>query len=686
MFQKLEALCSCDRGLAAMVKDELTPVKLTKHSLGRALRAKLKHTSGRGDLKISEAPTVANDELPNLPIEERAGYPLVFPKGSVDPKNWKTPNGVAIEVDFTRPAWLPDSWGTGVKMTKATAASKTGKGGTLPVMISPDGKVFYHRPPAEKHWGKPFTLEDGKGGRLRLAKLQARQAVQLMCKHASSGDGLSGDERLFNLLSAEERNCLPSIEDFHFGVVSARRANKFDGVKDIFMVQTQCIEAGVTPTWYVDEESLQDYQSLGLDAVVGGKLTPARNKILIDANAKGKICVELSDDISAWEYREGKQAAVRTDDAMNAAHAAAERIIMSPVAAARFMVAKMRAAPGKKKPKLAGVYMLGSCARTFAGEPFSQLAFCIGDFFVVDVGSEVRFDENMKLKEDYDFTCAHIKEHGSVLRCNRMTLTVKHYSNSGGAVTNRDSKGMEEQRNIAILNEKWPGCFRPNPKRANEVILKWKDAPVNDTDDADDDVDEAEITPMKATKALTVKKASVKKAKASDVKAAAPRKRRPVATPQQASEPAASADPEQDPEAAPSATNAATAAGTKKTKTTKASTAKASATKASATKASAAKVKKVTVKSKQAPTVKKSNVASAKAANLPAPNMTLASTTSEASVEYIRSRCKQISGQTVESVLGKLQYTNAAGKQKVYSVQDLRYDLMRGFLVAKGGA
>jgi len=653
-----------------MVKDELTPVKLTKYSLRHALKAKLKHSSGRGDLKISEAAAVASDELPNLPNEERAGYPLVFPKGSVDPNKWKTSNGVAIEVDFSRPAWLPDSWGMGVKQTRATAASKSGKGGTLPVMISPDGKVFYHRTPAEKYWGKPFTREDAWGGQVRLAKVQARQTLQLIRKQASSGDGLDSDEHLFKLLSAEERQCLPSVEDFHFGVVSARRANKFDGMKDIFMVQTQCTEAGVMPTWYVDEESLQDYQSLGLTAVVGGKLCPARNKVLIDASAQGKICVELSDDISAWEYREGNRAVVRTDDAMNAAHAAAERIIMSPVAAARFMVAKMRATPGEKKPKLAGVYMLGSCARTFAGEPFSRLAFCIGAFFVVDVGSEVRFDENMKLKEDYDFTCAHIKEHGSVLRCNRLTLTVKHYSNSGGAVTNRDAKGMEERRNVAILNEKWPGCFRPNPKRENEVILKWKDAPV---DDADDDADESEVTPMKkaakADKALTVKKAIVKRAKANVVK---------------------------DQEAAPSATVAAAAAGTKKTKITKASAAKASATKASATKASttkaiATKVKKVIVKSKQALAVKKANEKSTKAnvekaANLPAPSMTLEGTTSEATVEYIRSRCKRISGQTVESVLGKLHYANAAGKQKVYSVQDLRYDLMRGFLAAKSGA
>eukprot|EP00418_Pyrodinium_bahamense_P073671 CAMPEP_0179101438 /NCGR_PEP_ID=MMETSP0796-20121207/46900_1 /TAXON_ID=73915 /ORGANISM="Pyrodinium bahamense, Strain pbaha01" /LENGTH=186 /DNA_ID=CAMNT_0020799289 /DNA_START=145 /DNA_END=701 /DNA_ORIENTATION=+ len=82
----------------------------------------------------------------------------------------------------------------------------------------------------------------------------------------------------------------------------------------------------------------------------------------------------------------------------------------------------------------------------------------------------------MSLKEDYDYTCAHIARHGSVLRCNRMTVQAKHQTNSGGACSNRDRKGREEQRNIAILLRKWPRAFRMNPKRRNEVILQWPEA------------------------------------------------------------------------------------------------------------------------------------------------------------------------------------------------------------------
>merc|ERR1719387_1622510 len=130
----------------------------------------------------------------------------------------------------------------------------------------------------------------------------------------------------------------------------------------------------------------------------------------------------------------------------------------------------MRGVEGKQ-PQLGGVYPLQSCSRTFASPPFARHHFVIGDFFVVDK-SKVRFDENMKLKEDYDFTCAHINAHGSVMRCQRMTLCVKHYANSGGAVTVRNSDA--EKMNIAVLNRKWPGAFRMNPKRRNEVIMRWR--------------------------------------------------------------------------------------------------------------------------------------------------------------------------------------------------------------------
>merc|ERR1711920_204148 len=96
-----------------------------------------------------------------------------------------------------------------------------------------------------------------------------------------------------------------------------------------------------------------------------------------------------------------------------------------------------------------------------------------GIFFVSDM-SPCRFDEQMTLKEDYDFTCQHIDQHGSVYRCNRMFVHARHATNAGGAVDARDKQGKKERYNIAILQAKWPGVFRLNGKRKDEVILNWR--------------------------------------------------------------------------------------------------------------------------------------------------------------------------------------------------------------------
>lgn len=485
-------------------------VRVRRHTLRSALLSDLKKDSGRKDIECGAASKVASKAKDSIPIEERAGFPLKLSKGGVHPKDWKTHNGVKIIVDLARCPWLPDDWGQGVKQTQPTSHSTGVGGGILTTFVAPDGKSFFHKATSEAYNGKGvLTHKDGWNGQVRLAKMQAQQALKLARAEGRNG-GLDTDESFFKLLSAAERKHLPSKNTLHACIISARRATKLEGVRDIYMVQSQFEEAGLCPTWYVDEASLQDYKALGLKVVVGGKLTAARTKALTDARKLGKVCVQASDDITAWEYRDGAVAKVRTDDAVNAAHAAAKRFIISPVAAARFIVAKMRGCEGAK-PKLGGVYMLGSCSRTFAGAAFSRQHFILGDFFAVEPDSTVKFDTEMKLKEDYDFACAHIAKYGSVMRCNRMTLSVKHYSNSGGAVSTRDKKGEEERRNIAILHRKWPGCFRSNPKRKNEVIMKWKKAASNCDDDDDDDGAEGCTVGSRKSKAMPMKTKSVKK-------------------------------------------------------------------------------------------------------------------------------------------------------------------------------
>jgi len=285
--------------------------------------------------------------------------------------------------------------------------------------------------------------------------------------------GAEADAKLFACLNERERAQLPSSDVFHFCVISARRTNTPEGVKDVLNVESQFKAMGVQPTWYVDEASLQGYQGLGLTAIVGGKLIPARNLALEDASAVGKVCVQVSDDIARWDYYSGDDKQKTLAEA-NAAAKRAERYQVSPVAAAQFILAKMRGVPeGEPRPQLGGVYPLGNMGHAFHTEEFSKKNFILGDFFVVDK-SKCRFDTAMSLKEDYDFTCSHLKAHGAVIRCNRMVIQAKHETNAGGACTVRDAAGERERENIRILQRKWPGAIWSHPTRPNQVVLRWE--------------------------------------------------------------------------------------------------------------------------------------------------------------------------------------------------------------------
>jgi len=297
--------------------------------------------------------------------------------------------------------------------------------------------------------------------------------------------GPEADRLLFEQLTATERSHIPPKEELLFGVVSGMRTGTEEGRQDCIKVETMFKAAGVKPKWFVDSKpgSVEAYRGLGFDAVVGGKLIPARNMVLEEAAATGKICVQISDDISAWEYylpvfenfesmprSEGKRKRPTLQEA-NSMSKRVECLLISPVAAAQFMVAKMRGCP-EPRPQLAGVYPLSNLGQSLRSDTFTRRNFILGDFFVVDK-SPCRFDETMSLKEDYFLTCRHLETHGSVLRCNHLIIHAKHETNAGGACAIRDSDGQRERDNIKILRDRWPGAFPDNPRRPNQVRMRW---------------------------------------------------------------------------------------------------------------------------------------------------------------------------------------------------------------------
>ena len=216
-------------------------------------------------------------------------------------------------------------------------------------------------------------------------------------------------------------------------------------------------------TWFVGVGEAPAYRAAGAPGVVeAGALCRARNAAL-QAAWRGKAplpCVQSSDDLRrverAFAPPRGKCVAEPST------FAEAVNII---VARARNVGAK-----------LAGVAPTSNPFYSRPEAPVRTAAFIVGDFCVV-WPSVPRWDERLRLKEDYDFTLQHLAAYGRVARCDQVLVTFAHRTNAGGAVAVRTPQ--VEQQAIAYLRAKWGSdVVRDNPRRPNEILLRLGHRPL----------------------------------------------------------------------------------------------------------------------------------------------------------------------------------------------------------------
>ena len=231
------------------------------------------------------------------------------------------------------------------------------------------------------------------------------------------------------------------MADYYWSVISARRP-------DNVPLMEERIGAGLV--WYVAEGDGPAYEDAGADSVIeAGPLCRARNMAIDDAQAQQLPCVQMSDD-----FRRVKRKQLPSESVVEiTAQEAADEIWT----------------------QMAGLgARLGGCSPTanpyFAHVDVKLAGFVVGDFIVVG-DTDLRFDESMSLKEDYDYTAQHLARYGLVARCDLVLAEFAHRSNAGGAVAYRTAD-LERQM-IRHLMKKWPGKFRLNPKRQNEIIMRW---------------------------------------------------------------------------------------------------------------------------------------------------------------------------------------------------------------------
>ena len=94
--------------------------------------------------------------------------------------------------------------------------------------------------------------------------------------------------------------------------------------------------------------------------------------------------------------------------------------------------------------------------------PFSTLSYIGGPLqgFITD--TECRYDETLKLKEDYDMTLQNCAKYGGCLRANFLHYHVKQAEQTGGCATYRTTE--KERENFNLLKIKWGGIVQYDSK------------------------------------------------------------------------------------------------------------------------------------------------------------------------------------------------------------------------------
>jgi len=227
---------------------------------------------------------------------------------------------------------------------------------------------------------------------------------------------------------------------FYASVISHKRP------KNVPLVESICGPA----TWYVGKGESAEYVNAGASSVVeAGGLCESRNAAIDDGQKLGLPVVQMSDDLKKLSLATGSH---------KQRDASFEAVVLRMLGAAQATGARLVGVAPTANP----FYFNPNKATQTRG-------FVVGDFILV-LKTDLRFDQAMRLKEDYDYTLQHIRKYGLVARANDVLATFVHRSNPGGACDYRTER--LEQQMIAYLKGKWPGLIRDNPRRPNEILLK----------------------------------------------------------------------------------------------------------------------------------------------------------------------------------------------------------------------
>ena len=102
--------------------------------------------------------------------------------------------------------------------------------------------------------------------------------------------------------------------------------------------------------------------------------------------------------------------------------------------------------------------------------PFSTKSVILGPFSCHLKGSEIRYDEKLPLKEDYDLAIQHLNKYRGILRVNKYNYVCKQSKQAGGCATYRNYDREIEQ--LELLQKKWGKHIVRVDKHKNNRLIK----------------------------------------------------------------------------------------------------------------------------------------------------------------------------------------------------------------------
>ena len=122
------------------------------------------------------------------------------------------------------------------------------------------------------------------------------------------------------------------------------------------------------------------------------------------------------------------------------------------------------------KSWICGFFTVGNNLTNYSYNPFLFNGVCLGSCMGIINDGKYYFDEEFKVKEDYELSLRHIINEGMTVRSNILFLQHEHTQLEGGC---RDSKRLDKEKEaLKKLISMYPGCIKEAKHRGTSFSIQ----------------------------------------------------------------------------------------------------------------------------------------------------------------------------------------------------------------------